>query len=47
MKADLGDFSGLCDVSGGDGSPYESTQTLLKELCINLHGEVLPAGNHA
>lgn len=40
-------FEGLCDASGGQNAAYESSQTLYKELEIDLKGEVIPAGDHA
>lgn len=38
---------GLTDISAGPSWPHESTETIHKELAIDLHGEELPAGKHA
>lgn len=37
---------GLCDVTGGENHPYESSETLRKELLVDLEGEVLEAGSY-
>ncbi|GAA5857954.1 hypothetical protein JCM8547_006637 [Rhodosporidiobolus lusitaniae] len=39
-------LEGLVDAWGGEGWPYETSTSLRKELVQDLHGEVLPAGNH-
>ncbi|KDE07952.1 hypothetical protein MVLG_01858 [Microbotryum lychnidis-dioicae p1A1 Lamole] len=40
-------LEGLSDAFGGGSSPYETRTTIHKEVCVELGGEVLPAGNHA
>lgn len=40
-------LEGLCDVMAGDGMPYQSSQTMFKELILPLNGEVFEQGRHA
>ncbi|KAK4056513.1 hypothetical protein OIO90_002360 [Microbotryomycetes sp. JL221] len=40
-------LEGLSDAYGGSGSSYESTQTLYKELVLDLKDELFEAGTHA
>lgn len=37
---------GLCDVTGGEDHPYESSEALRKELLVDLEGEILEAGSY-
>ncbi|KAM0788678.1 hypothetical protein ACM66B_002775 [Microbotryomycetes sp. NB124-2] len=40
-------FEGLGDAYGGNGTVYESTKSLYKELMLDLKNEVFEAGAHA